>query len=187
MSALGRWARAASIAAFVALASCPPIAAQPDEKPTEYTVKAAFLYKFGGYVEWPDGAFEGRTSPLTIGVAGSDRLAEELSRVVAGRNVAGREIAVRRLRPGDPLTGVHVLFIGHDDPARLRELLAAADDFAVLTVTENEDALPLGSMINFVVVDDKVRFDVALPPAEERRIRISSRLLAVARKVVVGR
>jgi hypothetical protein len=156
------------------------------ERAGEYKVKAAFLYKFGGYVEWPDGTFAASGAPLTIGVAEADTLADELARVVQGRSVGGRPVAVRKLRPGDSLDGVHVLFIGRGDPGQLDELLQSAHGRPTLTVTESDDALRKGSMINFVVVDDKVRFDVALPPAEERKLRISSRLLAVARRVVVG-
>ena len=78
---------------------------------------------------------------------------------------------------------MHVLFIGRVDRGRLAEILAAAKGQALLTVTESEEALELGSMINFVVVENKVRFDVA-PPSESDNLRISTRLLGVARKVV---
>src|SRR5712692_8428740 len=100
------------------------------------------------------------------------------------RRVQGRPVAVRRLRRGESLAGLHMLFVGRSETGRLGEVLAAARGHAVLTVTESEDAIASGSMINFVAVDDKVRFDVALPPAERGQLKISSRLLAVARKVV---
>ena len=77
-----------------------------------------------------------------------------------------------------------MLFIGRSDSGRLAEILAAAQGRALLTVTESEEGLELGSMINFVVVEDKVRFDVAPPPAESGNLKISARLLGVARKVV---
>ena len=164
------------------LASPRPV--QADAQADEYRVKAAFLYKFGSYIEWPSGSFASADSPVTIGVMGAEALAEELTQVVAGRNVNGRPVRVRRLRPGDPIAGLHVLFVGRADGGRLAEILAAARGQALLTVTESEDGLELGSMINFVVVEDKVRFDIAPPPSESSNLKISARLLGVARKVV---
>ena len=79
---------------------------------------------------------------------------------------------------------MHVLFIGRSDAHRSADVLAAAKGKAVLTVTESEDAFALGSVINFVILDDKVRFDVALRPAEMENLKISARLLSVARKVI---
>ena len=158
--------------------------ARADAPADEYRVKAAFLYKFGGYVEWPDSSFARADSPLAIGVMGADALADELAQLVVGRTVAGRRVTVRKLRPGDSIEGLHVLFIGRADSGRMGGVLAAARGRALLTVTEAEDALELGSTINFVLVDDKVRFDVAPPPADSGSLKISARLLAVARKVV---
>ncbi|HEV7477551.1 MAG TPA: YfiR family protein, partial [Burkholderiales bacterium] len=92
----------------------------------------------------------------------------------------------RRLRRGEPFGRLHVLFVGQAEAARLPEILATAKGHGVLTVTETDNALAQGSMINFVAVEQKVRFDVALPPAERDKLKISARLLAVARKVVTG-
>jgi len=185
----GRLPRAAArsfgacVLAAAAVLAVGPACAQ-SEAQSEYRVKAAFLYKFGGYVEWPDRTFPRPDSPLTIGVIGADALADELAQIVSGRSVNGRPVQVRRLRAGESMAGLQVLFIGRADGRRLAEILAAAKGRSVLTVTESEDALQLGSVINFVVVDDKVRFDVALAPADLGSLKISSRLLAVARKVV---
>ncbi len=179
-----RWLRACAFSIAVAAGFAGPRLAQADAQADEYRVKAAFLYKFGSYIEWPDRRFARPDSPLAIGVMGADALADELAQIVAGRSVNGRAVQVRKLRPGDPIGGLHILFIGRADDGRLPEVLAAAKGRALLTVTESDEALELGSMINFVVVDGKVRFDVALPPADPGNLRISSRLLAVARKVV---
>lgn len=152
----------------------------------EIQIKAAFLYKFGGFVEWPAGAFARSDSAFAIGVLGAEAVATELEQITAGRTVQGRAVSVRRLKRGEPLAGLHVLFIGRQEAARLAEILAGAEGRATLVVTEFDSALTQGSMINFVAVDDKVRFDVALPPAERGHLRISSRLLSVARKVIQG-
>jgi hypothetical protein len=163
-----------------------PCRAQSDLQIAEYKVKAAFLYKFASYVEWPPQVFERAETPLVIGVAGADALSDELARLIAGRSIGGRPMVVRRLRRGEAVDGVHILFIGRSDGGRLSETLASAKGRPVLTVTESEDAFALGSVINFVIVDDKVRFDVALREAEQANLKVSARLLAVARKVVAG-
>ena len=180
-------ARALGACALATLVSSPavgPSLAQSEGQASEYRVKAAFLYKFGSYVEWPDRVFARGDSPVAIGVVGADALAEELAQIIVGRNVNGRPLSVRKVRAGESIAGLHVLFIGRADGGRLAEILAAAKGRPVLTVTESDEALQLGSVINFVVVDDKVRFDVALAPADLGSLKISARLLAVARKVV---
>lgn len=171
------------ILALAALLAAWPVAAQTD-RAAEIQIKAAFLYKFGGFVEWPAGAFARPDAAFMIGVIGADALAAELEQVIAGRTVQGRAVSVRKLRRGESLFGLHVLFVGQQEASRLVEILASAKSQPLLVVTEFDNALSQGSMINFVAVDDKVRFDVALPPAERGQLRISARLLAVARKVV---
>jgi hypothetical protein len=161
-------------------------AAQADNRAAEVQIKAAFLYKFGDFVQWPPAAFARPDAPFAIGVLGADDIAAALEQLVAGRTVQGHPIAVRRLKRGEALAGLHVLFIGQGESARLAETLAAAKGQAVLTVTESENALASGSMINFVAEDQRVRFDVALPSAERGQLKISSRLLAVARRVITS-
>lgn len=172
------------LAIVVASALVGPCLAQSDLQVAEYRVKAAFLYKFASYVEWPAQVFDRPDSPFVLAVAGADTLAEELSQVVVGRSIAGRPVLVRKLRKGDPVDGVQILFVG--EGGRPAEILASAKGKPVLTVTESADAFALGSIINFVIVDDKVRFDVALRAAESCNLRVSARLLAVARKVIGG-
>ncbi|MEP6874235.1 MAG: YfiR family protein [Burkholderiales bacterium] len=153
---------------------------------SESQVKAAFLYRFLGFVEWPAQAFERADSPLVIGVLGADALADELEAVVAERVVRGHPVEARKIRRGDSFAGLHVLFVGQAAGAAFPSLISASKGGALLAVTESEEALAQGSMINFVVVDNKVRFDVAPGPAELRNLKISSRLLTVARRVLVS-
>lgn len=153
-------------------------------QPAELGIKAAYLYKFGGFVEWPQGAFAAPAAPLVIGVLGADALADELDQAVAGRRVQERPVAVRRLRPGERIEGVHVLFVGAAQDARLAEVAAGVRGRPVLVVGESESATGRGAMINFVVAQNRVRFDVALPAAEAGGLKISARLLGVARRVI---
>ena len=181
---LACWLRAACLLLCLAAMGTPR--AQTERVAAEYQVKAAYLYKFLDFVEWPPRAFESAQSPFVIGVIGADALADELALVVATRQSGGRAAMVRKLRPGEPVTGVHMLFIGRSAAARTASLVASTKDMPVLTVTETEDAFAAGSSINFVLIDNKVRFDVALRGGEPSQFKISSRLLGVARKVVGG-
>jgi hypothetical protein len=174
------------LALLAALCLALPSWAQAQIQATDVQVKAAFLYKFGAYVEWPPQAFPEPGTPFTIGVLGADAVAEELEQITAERTVHGRPVAVRRLKRGEPLGGVHVLFAGQTEAARLAEVLASVRSQPVLVVTDAADRVPEGSVINFVPVDNKLRFDIALAAAQRMQLRISSRLLAVARKVVPG-
>ncbi|KQU73367.1 hypothetical protein ASE08_12870 [Rhizobacter sp. Root16D2] len=160
-----------------------PCAAQSPASAAEYQIKAAYLYKFLAYIEWPPQAFEREHAPIAIGVLGSEQLAGELAQAVAGREVNGHDVLVRRLHAGDTAAGLHVLFVGRSDSARIAQIAATVKGQPLLIVSESDDAFALGSAINFLVVDDKVRFDVALRPVEQAGLKVSSRLLAVARKV----
>lgn len=176
----------ARLALLVALCLALPSWAQAQIQATDVQVKAAFLYKFGAYVEWPTQAFPEPSTPFTIGVLGADAVAEELEQITAGRTVHDRPVAVRKLKRGEPLGGLHVLFVGQAESGWLAKSLAAAKAQPLLVVTESGDGVPNGSIINFVPVDNKLRFDIALAAAERMQLRISARLLAVARKVVPG-
>lgn len=152
----------------------------------ERTVKAAFLYKFLLYTDFPDSAFQDAGTPLVIGVVAADELAAELARIVSGRNVHKRTITVRVLRENEIPAGVHLLFVGGADAGRVARVLKAAPDGPTLVVSEADSALQSGSMINFKIVAQRVRFDVALDAADKKNIKLSSRLLTVANNVQKG-
>ena len=175
------WMMALLLALLLALAGAGARAQTPGA--LERQVKAAYLYKFAGFVEWPEGSFARPDSVLVIGVLGADALAEQLEQSVAGHTAGGRAIVVRKLRRVEALAGLHILFIGAMERAALQETLAASRNQAVLTVSDSDEAHALGSMINFVVADDKLRFEVALKPVASARMRISARMLSAAYKV----
>lgn len=183
---LGR-ARWLMLACYLCLAlSC--LAGGADAPPAapanvERNVKAAFLYKFLGYVEFANG--QDAAGPLTVGVVGADDIAAELTRITAGRMVGARAVTVRQLREGEALTGLHMVFID-SGAERPLALLRAAQQAGVLSVTDTEDGLQQGSVINFRLVEDRVRFEVSMPAAEKSRLKLSSRLLAVAYHVKKG-
>lgn len=160
--------------------------AAEDAASLEQRVKAAFLYQFATYVEWPAPSFEQPDTPVTIAVMAAEPLAGELKQLSAGRTVGGRKVEVRQVRPGETLAGVHILFIGSAENTRLAQVVQAAKARPMLTVTETDGALKQGSMINFVIVERRVRFEVALDAVERSGLRLSSRLLAVAQQVKTG-
>jgi YfiR/HmsC-like len=175
--------RRALLLALVGVGASSWVHAQRAEAP-EASVKAAFLYKFAGYIDWPPAFLPAADEPFVIGVMGSEEVAAELARIVPGRSVEGHPVTMRRLRDGDSIRGVHLLFAGHLESARLQAVLRAAREQGTLTVTETGKGLELGSAINFVVTADRVGFEVSLEAAEKSGHRISSRMLAVARRVV---
>jgi len=172
----------AAMVAFV-----PDCRAQAEDAAGEQKIKAAFLFKFGSFIEWPANVFPGPDAPIVIGVLGADDLADELSQVVAGRSVNGRPVQVRKLRRGTIEQPLQILFVSRSEGARAAATILAVKGQPVLVVTDSEAAFEQGAMINFVLVDDKLRFDVAPPSSERGNLRISARLLAVARKIVQGR
>jgi hypothetical protein len=178
--------RAARALLAVALLPAVPALAQGSALSLERKVKAAFLYKFLGYTEFPAAALGDAGAPVVIGVVDADELAAELSRIVSGRTVLSRPIAVKVLREQELPAGVHLLFVGGLDGQKVRSVLRAAQPAPMLLVSEAEDGLRQGSVINFRIVDERVRFDVSLEAAERHSVKLSSRLLTVANQVHKG-
>ena len=152
---------------------------------SEDRVKAASLYKFLNYISWPAASFIKPDAPYVIGVAGADEVVENLEQLVAGRKVADRQVTVRRMRINEALAGMHVLFVGRADRHRLPQILRQLQGQPVLVVTEGESS-NVGGMINFRIVDERVRFEVALEAEERSGLKLDSRMLAVAYAVNKG-
>jgi len=172
------------LASMLLLAALTPacVGAQDNAAVLERRAKAALLYRFISYVEWPESAFAKPESPFTIGIVGADALAAELAEFAFGRAVLKRPLAVRRLRASESAQDVQLLFVGRDEAPQLAGILRAAPAHALI-VTETEGALREGSVINFLLVDEQVRFEISLESARQRTIRLSSRLLSVAHEV----
>ncbi len=159
--------------------------AAPD--PTlERAVKAAFLYKFLSYVEWPAATFADANAPYVIGVYGAEGIERELRTLAGSRSSAGRPLEVRTVRRGDALTGLQVLFVGSGETPLPAAMAAAVSQHPMLVISEGDRVPGIPSAIHMVVVDGRVRFDVNTASAERAGIKLSSRLLAVARSVRAG-
>jgi len=147
-------------------------AADVEHAKVENLLMATYLYKFPDYVEWP---------------AAVNEIAAALITLVAAHNDSARKITVKKIRPGDPLSDCQILFIQSDNSSQLKELLSSAKDLPVLTVTASDGALNYGSIVNFIVVDEHIKFEISVYQASRSGLKISSRLLRVAQKIDTGR
>jgi hypothetical protein len=167
--------------AFTIVADAAGQARAGGAKGLENSVKAAYLYKFLAYADWPADRLA-PDNPFLIGVSGSEDMEAELLRVTSGRLAAGRRVLVKPVKEGEPLSGLHLLYVAEGPVPP-----AAANMRGLLTVSDNQASLAASnSAINFRTIDGKVRFEVALPPADRSGLRLSSRLLSVASQVYSG-
>lgn len=162
--------------AFVVLLACSAIARAQEDVPLEYRVKAAYLANFVRFVEWPQRTDPG---PVSICVAGPNPFGAVLDETVMGTQVNGRPVVARVLAAPDD--GCHVLFIPQGAPGTAGYLRAAQMGAATLTVGETADFITRGGMINFVREGVNIRFVINAGAAERAGVRISSRLLRLAR------
>jgi YfiR/HmsC-like len=164
----------------VASAGLAPGPGSPQALP-EYVLKAAFLYNFALFVQWPDGAFASAGEPVVVGIVGSDPFGDVIDRAFVGKTVDGRPLLVKRLPWGPELRTCHVLFVANSESRRIADLPALLQGAAVLTVADDGQAARRGSVIGFVVEDKKVGFDVYRERAREASLTISSQMLKLAR------
>lgn len=165
----------------VALAFLLALQAGAQEPSPEYELKAAFLYNFVKFVEWPADAFAGAKSPLTICVYGNDPFRASLDGVVRGETLGERGLLVQRPEALGDLRDCRVLFVSRSESHRLPEVLAQVEGAPVLTVGDTDGFLRAGGVINFVMEDNKVRFQINQEAAERNRLTISSKLLRLAK------
>ncbi len=149
--------------------------------PREYQLKAAFLYNFTKFVEWPSSSFSSSSSPIVIGVLGENRFGSELEKIVQDRKFNNRRYQVRVFRTAEEAKAAHLLFIGESDPARLAEIFRGLGHASVLTVGESKRFAQAGGVITFTQEGDKLRFEINLPAAEQAGLKINAQLQKLAR------
>jgi len=149
----------------------------------EYKVKAAYIYNFAKFVEWPNGTFNDQNSPIIVGILGSDPFGQSIDVVVNGKLVGDRRLEVHRFKSLRNLKYCHILFVCQSEDIHLSRVLEAVDGWHTLTIGESEKFGRSGGLINFVNVDDKVRFDINMSSARKNGLTVSSRLLKLARVV----
>ena len=154
------------------------------KQPTEYEVKAAFLLNFAKFVEWPPKAFREAGAPLVIGILGENPFGETLSQLAEGETAQGRPIEIRQIKGPDESNNCHILFLSRSVAGQTDDILQRLQGLPVLTVSEKDNFVRRGGVIGFALVDKTVRFDINAKVAETIQLKISSKLLAVARSVV---
>lgn len=152
--------------------------------PTEDAVKAAYLSKLVNYVQWPAHAGPPANGRTVIGIVGAEEVANKLDQMAAVRDPVKGTLAVRRLRNGDPLENIHILYVGQGYVGRAGAMIEQAAARSILVVTESSDALAHGSVVNFRLLDERMRFDISLASADKAGLRLSSQLLTLAATVI---
>lgn len=176
--------RLALIFVFVSLQAVCPLRVTGQSGVEEYRLKAAFLFHFAQFVEWPSNSAGAPDGSLIFCVAGEDPFRGDLERTVQGKAVAGKSIQVRHLRQAADTKGCQLLFIGGNESGRSREFIPSVRDLPVLTVGESDDFLQQGGIIRFCTEDRKVRFEVNQDAAVKAHLNVSSRLLLLAKNVI---
>jgi hypothetical protein len=152
---------------------------QAQAQADEYQVKAAFIFNFAKFVDWPVDAFsDGGT--LVVGVVGDDPFGGALDRL-NGSAANGRRLRIKRLRFGDNLRACHILFISKSEGKNLGKILDSLKGASVLTIGEMPQFNQSGGMIRFVIQSNKVRFEINSAASAQVRLRISSKLLALSK------
>jgi uncharacterized protein DUF4154 len=172
---------AATLLAFALGAVDPGRAQAPVE---EYRVKAAFLFHFVQLVDWPPGALGDEKNPLTLCTVGKDSFQGDLEATLQGKLVGTHPLHVEHLKPSQEIKNCRVVFISDSERAQVPVIIAALKDDAVLSVGESDDFIREGGMIGFCLDNNKVRFEINVGAADRAKLKISSRLLLLAKNVI---
>ena len=175
-------------AALVLVASCTPAerALGAQQEPTDSEVKAAYLFNFLKFVDWPEDPAKDSQSPWVLGVVGETAVGEDLKQLVSGKSVRGRELEVRKVSAPADLRACHILFIAASEKKRLPAMLAELRGASVLTVADMDHFVESGGMIQFVIQDSRVRMAIDVGAASRAHLKVSSKLLSLAVAVMDG-
>lgn len=171
------------VVALVVLNICGAQALHPQTSSLEYRVKAAFLYNFTRFLEWPGEAAPGSGEAFDVCVLGKDPFGRVLEKTVQGKTVRGHPLRLLSPGPEGDLEACEVIFISSSEKKRLRRILDDVRPYHALTVGETDDFLDRGGMINFLIEDGTVRFEINLDRTKEAGIKVSSQLLRLATTV----
>jgi len=149
----------------------------------EYQLKAAFLYNFAKFVDWPPQAFKSPTDPIVICIVGKNPFGRNLDQAVKGQVVRGRSFIVRQVADLQQLSVCHMVFVAVSERKQLAAIFGEIKTSAVLTVGESENFTAEGGMINFRIEDGNVRLQINAQAAAQQQIHISSKLLGLAQIV----
>jgi hypothetical protein len=165
--------------------------AQAQAAVDEAQIKAAFVYNFLKFVDWPETASRRSDDPLVVAIIGESPTADAVATFLSTKRVGDRPVVIRRLAWDQSLAGVQAAFVSEGDMRKLRRVFDAAATGAILSIGESQGFAAHGGVIGLLVENRKVRFDIDTDAADAARLRISSKLLALGRvirsnKSVVG-
>lgn len=163
----------------------PEGATRPDSA-AEYRVKAAFLFNFAKFVEWPAKTFKDEKESMTFCTVGEDPFRGTLDEVVSGKMIGPRSIRILHYQQPTDVHGCQVLFIGSEQKKNIASILDHLKYSAVLSVGESYGFAQQGGIIGFILEDDKLRFAINLDVARSEQLRISAKLLSLAKTVIVS-
>ncbi len=174
--------------AAVALLCAPALAEQPVDQAKATKVKAAYLYNFTKFVEWPETSFKDKDDPIVIGVLGTDPFGATLDKTVRGKKVKDRGIVVQRFtyqegKGVDALKSCHVLYVSSSLRTRLKSVLTKLRDSSMLVVGEGADFAPAGGMIGLVFEKGRIAFQVNVEAVEHAGLKVSAKFLSLAKIV----
>lgn len=170
----------AAVLLLVCLAALTFPARAQDTGPTEYQIKAAFLYNFVKFVQWPTQAYSTATSPIVIGVLGENVFGDDLEKAIRNKVIGNRPLQFKAFDSVEEVTNCHVLFINAPERSRIPQILAALRGRSILTVGESGRFMQEGGMINFIIVNRRVCFQINNPAARQAGLILSSDLLNLA-------
>jgi hypothetical protein len=150
----------------------------------EYRIKAAFLFNFAQYVEWPPDTFKGANSPLTYCTIGDDPFQGVLDESLNAKAVGTRPLRVQHLKQAENFQGCQILFIGANEKKRITAVLETLKKSPVLVVGESNHFVQQGGTVGFLSEDNTIRFEVNLDVAQRAGLNISATLLSVAKTVI---
>ena len=169
--------------AYSVLSSGTAIAYSDSQSQREYQIKAAFLYNFTKFVEWPTDRFANESASIILCVIGMDPFGATLEDTVAGKAVKGRPIDIGRIDTVDELDACHLIFVGLSEPDRLRQIVAISHAANALTVGDIEDFIEYGGVIGLIKRANKIQFEINLISAKQARLKLDLRLLRLANSV----
>ena len=171
-----------AVAAACAFLAIPVLHAQ-NPRPTDYQVKATYLYNFGRFIEWPGKVAAAQGGSFTVCVLGQDPFGPSLDATLAGETIGGKTVVAKRISSAEESGDCQILFLSLTDDSRLHKIIADLDKKAVLTVSDMSQFVKRGGMIQFVLEGKKVRFEVNLTATQHAGLTLSSELLKVATAV----
>ena len=151
-----------------------------ETQPTEYQIKAAFLFNFAKFVQWPPQAFADANSPMIIGVLGQNPFHEDLARTIRNKTIDDHPLVIKEFNSLVEVTNCHILFISTSEKRRLPQIFEGLNGANVLTVGETERFTESGGIINFVLEGTKIRFQINESAAKAAGLKLSSKLLSLA-------